>query len=147
METTKLTVTREVNAPLLAEEWMTINALLLAISFPGMEETSRFRWNPIAVRRVISRSRNRDGTVTEDFAEPGEFRVETDAPLSRPDVDALDAAVVVHDVSGRTADQVVDDQFVADITRLRQIHDAGIPNQDRDEARLLTVKLLLRELE
>ena len=140
----KVTILKDINPVLLAEEIEALGLSIQRIHAAGFEPVNANLATP--ARRLITR-RQSGNTVTEDFAEAGEMRLFTAPPLDQTELDAVAAVGVAHDETGISERQRDENQAAADLVRLREIFDAGIPAQDADEALDLTVGLLLRDQE
>ena len=78
--------------------------LLLA----GFERTGKEQYKPNAARKVIS-TQTSGGTVTEDFADPGELRFSFERELSIPQDEALGRVLANHDATMMSKSQINQD--------------------------------------
>ena len=133
------------NTPSIQAELDALGLPAFTAEFSGFEEVPRSldRLQPFAeATRIVSRTRQTDGSVVEDVAARGDVRIETRNPLTAPQVTSVGAALDAHDATVDDASQADDRQHLNDIAALRADFDAGIADPTLE----LTAKLLLVEL-
>jgi len=134
---------KDFNTPSIRAELAALGLPNFTAKFSGFEtarDINRLQPFPEATR-VITRTRQSDGTVLEDVAARGDIRIETRNPLTAPQVASIDAALDAHDPAIDDPSQADARQHLNDIASLRALFDAGIA----DPTLNLTVTLVLRD--
>ncbi len=117
------------------------------VNFYGFERISLFVGAPRTEIYRIS-YREIDGVVTEDFAAPGELRMEFSFVLTAAEDTGLDTLLTAHDATQRTAEQTrrLQDETDLDTLILQHPNVDGMNNvQLRNYVQLLA-RVTLREL-
>lgn len=111
--------------------------------FVGSENADLGRLQPFPeATRVVTRTRQSDGTVVDDVAARGDIRFESRNPLPAGQVTEINTVLDDHDESVDTTAQAKQRQQMADVSSLRVLFDAGIS----DPTLSLAVKVQLVEL-
>lgn len=133
---------KDFNTPAIRREVAALGILLTA-KFSGFQsgrDLNRLEPFPEATR-VITRTRQPDGSILEDTAARGDVRIETRNPLTAPEVASIDTVLDDHDATIDDPTQADARQNLDDIASLRALFDAGIA----DPTLNLTVTLVLRD--
>ena len=134
--------TKDFNRPTIQAELDALGLQNFAAAFSGFQGTGLDRLEPFPeATRVITRTRQPDGSIQEDTADRGELRIETRNPLTGPELTSLNATLDAHDPAIDDASQAKPRQTLADVSALRATFDAGIADPTEEK----TVRLLLIE--
>ena len=134
--------TKDFNRPTIQAELDALGLQNFAAAFSGFQGTGLDRLEPFPeATRVITRTRQPDGSIQEDSADRGELRIETRNPLTGPELAAVNTTLDDHDASIDDPSQDNDRQTLADVSALRSTFDAGISDPTEEK----TVRLLLVE--
>jgi len=111
---TKLVV-KTFNAMLLREEMQAAGLLarIESVVWAGFAQAGNRYYAPLTEPTVIGSS-STPGGVTEDIAQPGEFRFNVPADFSPAEESALDGVLAAHDYTQITAEQGREEQDVSD---------------------------------
>lgn len=134
---------KDFNTPAIRAELSVLGLPSFTAKFAGFENARDLdRLQPFAeATRVITKTRQSDGSVVEDVAARGDFRIDTRNPLTPAEVSSVDAALDAHDPAVDDPSQADRRQNLNDIASLRALFDAGIA----DPTLNLTVTLVLRD--
>lgn len=134
--------TKDFNRPTIQAQLDALGLQNFAASFSGFQGTGLDRLEPFPeATRVITRTRQPDGSILEDTAATGELRFETRNPMTAPELASVNATLDAHDSTVDDPNQDNDRQTLADVSALRSTFDAGIADPTEEK----TVRLLLVE--
>ena len=100
------------------------------------------------VRRLITRNASKGRPVYEDWAEPGEVAIRSDAELSTSDTTLLDSLLAAHDPTTKSRFQQQRETDASDLEDVDTKYTAGLnslSNVERNAVLDKVVRLVLRE--
>jgi len=138
-------VNKSINKDRLQEE-VTGSGIAARISPVGFVTISRRRMDPAPAPKLVAETF--DGTTrTQDFADPGEIRIDSEIALTVAEETTLDGVFAAHDFTQLSVGQVAEDQDNTDLTALKpKLEQWDTLSTDEKLAELKKVlRLVLRE--
>lgn len=127
MAETKLIKVKNFNRPTIKTELEALSIQGFSIAFSGFDGARLDRLVPFPESsRVITKTRQPDGSILEDSADTGELRVTTRNPLTAGELTSLNTVLDDHDATIDDPSQDSERQTDADVAALRVTFDAGI---------------------
>ncbi len=138
----------DINPGRLTEELVAAVSVPINAAYHGFEQVTRRLFTVRGEPNLVTRRKDQDG-LFEDFADPGEMRLRTEAPLSVADDAAADAAIAAHDETQLSVAQQREDkdasQLEATARMLQRANWDALSNAERLEGLRRSCMLLFRE--